>query len=329
MASTATTEGLPPEVELEESDCPNGCPRADEDVLVGRDRLHNLPGSFAVVRCKTCRLMRTNPRPTPSSIGYYYPADYSPYLDSIPGKLKPRKKDAWHRRLRKKLQRAIGTQDARDLPLSPPGRLLEIGCASGAYLARAAAEGWTVSGIEFSEQAAQRARDAGFQAIGAAIEDVPAPAEKYNVIAGWMVFEHLHRPEQTLRRIREWIRDDGRLVMSVPDAGALEFRLFGPRWYALHLPGHMTHFTSRTLPPLLRDCGWDVEKIFWQRNPNYFLQSLRYWALDTGRDRLAKLMLAMIKRKRLRWLHRLMGTLMAITHQSGRMVIWARPRSTP
>lgn len=328
MVSIAATEGCPPGVELEESDCPNGCARDDEAVLAGRDRLHDLPGRFTVVRCKTCGLMRTNPRPTPSSIGYYYPSDYSPYLDSIPGKLKRRKKDSWHRRLRQQAQRLLGIQDPRDLPLSPPGRLLEIGCAGGAYLARASAEGWTVSGIDFSDEAAQRARDAGFAAIGAPIEEVPAPTEKYHVIVGWMVFEHLHQPEHTFRRIREWIRDDGRLVMSVPDAGALEFRLFGARWYALQLPAHMTHFTSRTLPPLLRDCGWEVERIFWQRNPNNFLQSLRYWALDTGRPGLAKLMLDMIRRKRLRWLHRWLGTLMAITHQSGRMVIWARPRGS-
>lgn len=300
MVSIAATEGFPLDVELEESDCPNGCPRGDDEVPIGRDPLHDLPGRFAVVRCKACGLMRTNPRPTPSSIGYCYPSDYSPYLDSIPGKLKLRKKDSWHRRLRQRVQRALGTPDPCELPLSPPGRLLEIGCASGDYLARAAAEGWTVSGVEFSDEAAQRARDAGFDAVGAPIEDMPAPAERFHVIAGWVVFEHLHRPQRTFHRIREWIRDDVRLVMSVPDAGALEFRLFGARWYALRLRGHMTHFTSRALPPLLHDCGREVEHIFWQRNPNNFL----------------------------RWLHRWPGTLMAITHQSRRMGIWARPRGS-
>lgn len=329
MASTATIEDQPPGVELEESDCPNGCLRDDRVVLVGRDRLHDLPGQFQVVHCNSCGLMRTNPRPTPATIGYYYPPDYSPYIDSIPGKARrKRRKDSWHRRLRQRIRRAIGIQDPRELPLQAPGRLLEVGCASGAFLARAASEGWTASGIEFSDEAAQRARAAGFDVIGTAIEDAPPPAEKYDVIVGWMVFEHLHHPERTFRRIREWVRDDGWLVMSVPDAGAADFRLFGPRWYALHLPGHMTHFTARTLPPLLHDCGWEVVHRFWQRNPNNFLHSLRYWAQDTGRPRLARLLKDIVKRKRLRWMHRALGTLMAITRQSGRMVVWAKPRGT-
>lgn len=327
MASIATTEtptaAFPP-IEMEDAACPSGCERDDELVLRGRDRLHDLPGEFAVVRCRRCGLMRTNPRPTPQSVGHYYPADYSPYLDSVAGRPKRARRQTWHRRLRKRVQKFFRLQDPRDLPMEPPGRMLEIGCASGAYLARAAADGWTVSGIEFSDTAAQRARESGFDVRSAAIEDVPAPAEKYDLVAGWMVFEHVHRPQDVFRLVREWVRDDGWLVMSVPDAGALEFRLFGPRWYALHLPGHMTHFTPKSLRRLLGDSGWTVEHIFWPQNPNNLFQSLRYWALDKGHLRLARFLLDVIRRKRLRRLHRWIGRLLGLTRQSGRMVVWAR-----
>ena len=73
---------IPPDVVLEDADCPLGCPRSDETVLAGRDRLHGLPGRFQVVRCRSCGLMRTNPRPSPGTIGFYYPEDYHPYRNT-------------------------------------------------------------------------------------------------------------------------------------------------------------------------------------------------------------------------------------------------------
>src|SRR3546814_5995859 len=62
-------------VVLEGVACPMGCPRGDEAVLTGHDRLHGLPGRFTVVRCNTCKLMRTTPRPDAATMGYYSPDD--------------------------------------------------------------------------------------------------------------------------------------------------------------------------------------------------------------------------------------------------------------
>ncbi|MEJ7712387.1 MAG: hypothetical protein WKF84_21660 [Pyrinomonadaceae bacterium] len=56
-----------------------GCAPDDEPLFGGRDRLHDLPGIFQVVKCRVCGLMRTNPRPTPEAIGFYYPENYGPY----------------------------------------------------------------------------------------------------------------------------------------------------------------------------------------------------------------------------------------------------------
>src|SRR5438094_653484 len=64
---------------LESVPCALGCPPNDEEILLGRDRLHALPGNFRIVRCRTCGLMRTNPRPTLDAMESYYPEDYGPY----------------------------------------------------------------------------------------------------------------------------------------------------------------------------------------------------------------------------------------------------------
>lgn len=70
---------IPNNVKMESKPCPLGCPPGDKLLLIGRDRLNNLPGEFKVVRCKTCRLIRTDPRPTQDTIAFYYPDSYEPW----------------------------------------------------------------------------------------------------------------------------------------------------------------------------------------------------------------------------------------------------------
>src|SRR3546814_9273497 len=81
-----------------------------------------------------------------------------------------------------------------------------------------------------------------------------------DLIVGWMVLEHLHQPLAVLRKLRRWIQPDGWLVLSVPDAGSLEFRVFGDRWYALQLPTHLHHFSPETLANMMTAAGWTADR---------------------------------------------------------------------
>jgi hypothetical protein len=74
-----TIKMLPTQVQLQSNPCPICVKLYDQIILTGRGHLHNLPGEFTVVRCRSCSLMRTNPLPIPEKIGFYYPDDYGPY----------------------------------------------------------------------------------------------------------------------------------------------------------------------------------------------------------------------------------------------------------
>ena len=62
-----------------------------------------------------------------------------------------------------------------------------------------------------------------------------------------MVFEHLQHPVQCLKKLRSWVNPVCLLVLSVPDAGSWEFKLFKDAWYSLSLPMHLFHYTASTL----------------------------------------------------------------------------------
>lgn len=306
-------------VALEEAPCPLGCPPGDTRVLVGRDRLHNLPGEFSVVKCRTCGLIRTNPRPTLETIGFYYPDEYEPYRSTrvtlMPG---PRGQvPVWKRVL---LDLLAG---GRELPVRPPGRLLEIGCASGAFLHEMAQLKWQVEGLEMSETAAEGARSLGYPVRSGTIETAADPAEPYDVVVGWMIFEHLHDPVCASQKLRRWTRENGWLVISVPDASSWEFKIFKDAWYGLDVPRHLYHYTPKTIKMVLMRCGWRVERIFWHKNLKNLLQSLSYLFADRGWRRLAEHFKSFADGDRLPRGQLIPGAIAGMLRQSGRMTVWA------
>jgi 2-polyprenyl-3-methyl-5-hydroxy-6-metoxy-1,4-benzoquinol methylase len=292
-------------------------------VLSGRDLLHDLPGEFTVVECASCRLLRSDPRPTPATIGYYYPSDYGPYLGTIVSAQAGSGLKAGLVSLGKRL---FDTK-AHAIPATTPGRLLEIGCASGSYLHAMAGQGWQVEGIEFSAEAAASARKLGYRVDAGAVETIDRDDAGFDLIAGWMVLEHLHQPLAVLRKLRLWVKPQGRLAVSVPNAGSLERRLFGRNWYALQLPTHLYHYDPASIRKLMAAAGWRVTKIHHHRTLANLVASTGYWLRDKGQDALGQKLIDFPEKGGrvgalalfpFAWIAALFG-------QTGRMTVWAEP----
>ncbi len=309
---------------FEEVGCPLGCSRNDDLILVGRDLIHGSPGEFAIVRCATCGLMRTNPRPTPNAIGSYYPDDYGPYLGTRVQATRPYVAN-WFRRLVGPLVRRIVELDAGALPVMPEGLMLEIGCASGAFMHRMVGQGWRVQGIEFSPKAAKAAQELGYSVHVGPLETAATPDEPFDLIVGWMVLEHLHEPVLCLQKLRDWAKAGAWLVISVPNAGALSFRCFKNLWYDAHLPNHLYHFTPKTLSNVLKAGGWRVEKISHHRSLNNIIVSIGYVLRDKGHARLAERFIDYPNRGgAMVYALYPLAWLLSIFGQTGRMTVHAR-----
>lgn len=261
---------------LEHRPCPMGCANAqDEIVIVAPERLHNLPGKFTVVRCNRCGLMRTDPRPTPETMGYFYPRNYAPH------QRRPAKQLTVRDRIAGRVHRLL---NAWRIPNLAPGRLIEFGCGPGSYLLWMANQGWEVAGIETSHPAGEVARSLGFPVHIGPLETAPAPQTPYDLCVGWMVLEHLHDPIRALRNLADWSRDDGWLAISLPNAASKEFSLFGDSWFALQVPTHLYHFTPATITALLKKGGWKQRRIFHQRNIDNLIASCGH-LLENNSDR--------------------------------------------
>jgi 2-polyprenyl-3-methyl-5-hydroxy-6-metoxy-1,4-benzoquinol methylase len=308
---------------LEFSPCPLHKNGTDEIVVVASDRLQDLPGEFNIVRCRQCGLMRTSPRPSQNTIGFYYPADYGPYKSTIAAP--DYSNDGWTSHF-VRLGKVLFDAKATALPNLPKGRMLEIGCASGSFLHLMAQRGWDVEGIEFSPDASETARGLGYKVATGALETIDKPDDHFDLVVGWMVTEHLHDPIASLKKLARWTRKDGMLAISVPNAGSIEFRLFGERWYGLHLPNHLYHFDPKTIRSLLDASGWRVTRIQHHRTIANIVASLGFWLTDHGVTKIGRAFSNFPERG-----GRLGAMLLfpfafvlALFGQTGRMTVWAQ-----
>jgi 2-polyprenyl-3-methyl-5-hydroxy-6-metoxy-1,4-benzoquinol methylase len=267
--------------------------------------------------------MRTNPRPTVDTIDYYYPAHYSPYKNTRIADIERKRSGIVLLNLIKKFFKF----HTHEIPELNPGRMLEVGCASGSFLHCMHQKGWEVVGIESSRKAAEEARLKGYSVHHDPLEKVHAIENKFDLIVGWMVLEHLHDPITGLRNLYDWIHPDGWFAFSVPNAGASEFGIFKDKWYALQVPNHLYHYTPQTIRLILEKTGWKVVKIFHQRTLSNLIASLGFALKDLKMTpTLASKMIAYPETSAtMQYLLYPMALLLSVMGQTGRMTVWARP----
>jgi len=75
------------------------------------------------------------------------------------------------------------------------------------------------------------------------------------------VLEHLKNPGEVLSEAHRLLKNEGLLVVLVPDIGSFEFKLGGERWFHLDLPFHLFHFTEEGLSRLLCKKGFKLKRI--------------------------------------------------------------------
>ena len=144
----------------------------------------------------------------------------------------------------------------------PPARLLDVGCGAGDFMLIAERLGYTTTGIDISEAAAEICRSKGLDARAGDLLTESFP-EKFDIITMWDVVEHLRDPQAVFERASQLLTDKGILFAKVPAFGSLSVRLSNavPRLSGLLLgaPGHVQYFTQSSLESLLKNAGFAVE----------------------------------------------------------------------
>lgn len=239
-----------------------------------RDRLFGAPGTWNFFRCPQCGLVWLNPRPIIEDIGKVYinyythvsgkPNSPKPWLASLQKKVKqillvtafgynnlPISRSAqWFGRilnLISPLMELVGLT-IMNLPATEKGKLLDVGCGSGRFLAWMRDLGWEVMGVEPDPEAVEVAqKQFGIDVYQGILEEAGFPAESFDVITMRHVLEHLTNPITTLKECQRVLKRGGKIVVLTPNIDSLLHQLVGKAWSPLDPPRHLNLFSPHTL----------------------------------------------------------------------------------
>lgn len=231
--------------------CPVCGASARRPVLVCRDNLVTAE-RFDVVACERCGLRMTSPQPDPTAIGRYYESDdYLPMTRTARGPVAATYRVV--RRVTVRTRLALASRHAARVP----GRLLDVGCGTGEFLAHARGAGWHVVGVEPGARAAEASERLGLRVhrVDALADVDEAP---FDAITMWHALEHMHAPGPQLERASALLAPGGCLVVAVPNHRSADAEAYGAAWYSWDVPRHLWHFDVTTLTALLAARGLDV-----------------------------------------------------------------------
>jgi len=149
--------------------------------------------------------------------------------------------------------------------------VLEVGCATG-YMSKVMKErGCRVLGVESDEEAAQQAKEYCDRLVLGDVESIDMIAEfgdeKFDVAVFSDVLEHLKNPSAVLLRVKELLRDEGYIAISVPNIahGTIRLKLlmgnFDYEPMGLLDETHLRFFTKRSIIDLVESCGYFIEQV--------------------------------------------------------------------
>lgn len=239
---------------------PSACPVCDSLPVAQTFLFTKQRATF--VQCRNCAFVFINPRPSPAWLAARYEFYGAAYFTD-PSKLE----SDFH-------------ADRHDFELALlrglRGALLDVGCATGSFVAAAKAAGFDARGIDISPESTRYGREV----LGLALDvgdlyERRYPAETFAIVTLWATLEHLPDPNRFLAEARRLLSPGGRIAISVPNYASLTQRVLGRRDRYVGID-HVNYFTRATARRILGRHGFATETIRTARfSPVVFWQDLR------------------------------------------------------
>jgi len=248
-------ESVPP-VDWEYVPC-NLCGRDDTELY----HLERLPYfeevlDFEIVRCRHCSLVYTNPRLSDHNATYLLAS--SDDTDQI-----EQHAAAKATVFETALDEIISLQAEQDR--RTPGTLLDVGCGSGHFLARAQKRGFDVTGIEPVKIAADYAANVlHMPVIQQDILQSELTPNSFDVITAWDVIEHVNDPRAVLAQCVKWLKPGGIMALRFPSStwqkikGAILHGLLSSSRAVFSSTMHLYFFNEQTFTTMAHDVGLEV-----------------------------------------------------------------------
>jgi 2-polyprenyl-3-methyl-5-hydroxy-6-metoxy-1,4-benzoquinol methylase len=207
--------------------------------------------TFTIVKCSKCDLAFTNPIPEIKDLGKYYESkEYISHTNNNKG---------WFNTLYQ-IARLINIKSKLKTIGYKKGNLLEIGSGTGELIDACKKAGWKTTGIEPSMKARKNAKDNLNLELFEHIDQAKLKDKSQDIIMMWHVLEHIPNLKETTQKINRLLKDDGRLIIAVPNYKSYDANHYKENWAAYDVPRHLLHFNKNTMAKVLNRAGLKVVK---------------------------------------------------------------------
>jgi len=234
----------------------------------GAPRLRYRITRFRVLQCQRCELIYLSPMLDPQEVKEMFSRLYTEGEGSVP-ELKTYYDFCYRDEPDNPLVQLYETWLDELERHHPPGRLLDVGCGTGLFLAVARRRGWEPHGIDDCFEATQHARNHfGLDVSNGQFEDFRSRGEVFDAITGWDIIEHAREPLGLLEAMRSCLAPGGIIGLSTPNqksildvaAGAMYRASAGQVTWPLekfYIEQHFLYYTPSTLTDSLARSGFE------------------------------------------------------------------------
>ncbi|TDU43529.1 methyltransferase family protein [Gelidibacter sediminis] len=216
---------------------------------------HSVSGeNFQLLLNEDMGMLETFPKPSEDRLPEYYKSeDYISHTDA-------------KRNLFEKVYHVVkGIALQRKLKLIesvvPESKsLLDVGCGTGDFLKVASKAGWKVSGIEPNVHARLIANKKTDEAVYDSEHLFKFESEYFDVITLWHVLEHLPNLEEHMAVFNKLLKNNGTLIIAVPNYNSYDASLYKEFWAAYDVPRHLWHFSRNAIKTLATTFDFQVVK---------------------------------------------------------------------
>ena len=141
------------------------------------------------------------------------------------------------------------------------GKILDIGCGTGAFLNTMKESGWNITGLEPDETASKKAKSLYNIQTQSPTTLFELSEKQFDAITMWHVLEHVHQLEQYMLQLRKILKDDGTLFIAVPNYLSFDASYYKEFWAAYDVPRHLYHFSPKSMDVLVEKFGMKVKTV--------------------------------------------------------------------
>ena len=222
---------------------------------------------FNVVKCESCGFVYTNPRPNEDVIGSYYKSEEYVSHSSTKKGLVNRLYNLVRSYTLKKKTKLLGE-------ITTGKELLDIGSGTGHFVDACKKAGFTIEGLEPDEDARRFCKTE----FGIELKPLEVlnkiPVGSKDLITMWHVLEHVYHLQRDFEKISHILKDNGRLVIGVPNHESYDAEVYGNGWAAYDVPRHLYHFRKDDISKLANQHGMKLEKVVPMKFDSYYVSML-------------------------------------------------------